>query len=261
MDRVRLIHWNAAEAEERAGRLRALGYVVEWAPPRGPASFRELAADPPAAVVIDLSRLPSQGRDAAVTLRLRAGTRRVPLLFVGGEPAKLPPIRALLPDAVYTTWDEIGDALAQAIAAPPADPVVPRSAFEAYAGRPLLDKLGIKAGIRLALLGAPPDFGDALGVLPDGVTMGDELEAATDLAIWFVRSPAELEGGIERLAAQVQRASLWIAWPKKGSALAVGGLAEQPVREAGLAAGLVDFKICAIDDTWSALLFRRRKAK
>jgi hypothetical protein len=258
MARVRLIHWNAAEAEERAARLERLDYVVDRALPRGPATIRELAADPPDAVVIDLSRLPSQGRDVAVNLRLQARTRHVPLLFAGGDPAKLPAIRALLPDAVYTSWEEIASALPEAIAAPPATPVVPRSAFEAYAGRPLLGKLGIKAGTRLALLAAPDDLRDTLGPLPERVAVSAAIDADTDLALWFVRSRAELEAGIDGVAAQVQRASLWIAWPKKGSALAAD-VAQQPVREAGLAAGLVDFKICSIDDTWSALLFRRRK--
>jgi hypothetical protein len=258
MTRVRLIHWNAAEAEERAARLEALGYQVDAAVPRGPATIRELAADPPAAVVIDLARLPSQGRDVAVNLRLQAGSRRVPLLFVGGDPAKVPAIRDLLPDAVYSTWEEIGAALPEAIAAPPANPVVPASAFAAYAGRPLLGKLGIKGGTHLALLGAPAGFMDTLGALPEGVSVGNEIDAATDLAMWFVRSYAELQAGIEGVAAQVRRTSLWIAWPKKGSPLAAD-LGEPLVRKAGRATGLVDFKICSIDDTWSALLFRRRK--
>lgn len=256
--RVRLIHWHAAEAQERAARLEALGCRVDWALPRGPDTIRELAANPPAAVVIDLARLPSQGRDMALQLRLKAGTRRVPLVFVGGDAAKAAAIRALLPDAVYTTWDDIGQALPQAISAPPSKPIVPRSAFAPYAGRPLTAKLGIKAGTHLALLDAPPDFTETLGPLPENVTLSRSIGEETDLAIWFVRSRPELAAGIDAVAAQVRRASLWIAWPKKGSA-AASDVTQQPVRETGLAAGLVDFKICSIDDTWSALLFRRRK--
>ena len=260
MHQIQLIHWNAAEATERAGRLRTLGYDVACDLSAGPAFIRTLAHNPPAVVVIDLSRLPSQGRDMAVNLRMQGGTRRVPLLFVDGDPAKVARIRELLPDAAYTSWDGIEAALARAIAAPPADPVVPGSAFAAYAGRPLAGKLGIKAGLTVALAGAPPDFRDTLGQLPDQMDLVnlDSLPGPADLTIWFVRSAGELEQGMAGMAARLGPSALWIAWPKKGSALAAD-LSQQQVRDAGLAAGLVDYKICAIDDTWSALLFRRRK--
>jgi len=258
--RIQLIHWNAAEAAERAERLRALGYDVACDLPSGPTFIRALAHDPPVAVVIDLSRLPSQGRDMAVNLRIQGGTRRVPLVFVGGDPAKVARIRDLLPDAAYTTWDAIGAVLVGAIAAPPADPVVPGSAFAAYAGKPLAEKLGIKADSTVTLAGAPPDFREVLGQLPAraDLTSFDSLTGPADLTIWFVRSTGELERGMVGMAAWVGQRALWIAWPKKGSALATD-LSQQQVRDAGLAAGLVDYKICAIDDTWSALLFRWRK--
>jgi len=169
MHRVHLIHWNVAEAAERAERLQALGYDVASGQPGGPAFIRALANDPPAAVVIDLSRLPSQGRDIADALRIQGGTRRVPLLFVGGDPDRVTRVRELLPDAAYTSWDEIGTILAAAIGAPPTDPVVPGSAFAAYAGKPLAGTLDIKAGSTVALAGAPPSFRDTLGQLPDPV--------------------------------------------------------------------------------------------
>ncbi len=260
MHRVQLIHWNAAEAAERAERLRTLGYDVTFDLPAGPAFIRALANNPPAAVVIDLSRLPSQGRDMAINLRIQGGTRHLPLLFVGGDPAKVARIHELLPDAAYTSWDEIDAGLAGAIVASPADPIVPSSAFAAYAGKPLVGKLGIKAGSTVALAGAPPNFRDALGRLPGQVDLIgiDNLSGLADLVIWFVRSAGELEHGMAGIAARLRRGALWIAWPKKGSAL-VADLSQQQVRDAGLAAGLVDYKICAIDDTWSALLFRRRK--
>jgi len=260
MHRIQLIHWNAAEATERANRLQTLGYDVTCDLPAGPAFLRALADDPPTAVVIDLSRLPSQGRDIAVNLRMQASTRFVPLLFVGGDPAKVARIHELLPDAAYTSWDEIGAALAGAIAAPPVDPIVPGSAFAAYAGRPLAGKLGIKAKSTVALAGPPPDFRAALGQLPDRVELVDigNLPGLADLVIWFVRSTGELERDMAGMAARLGQGALWIAWPKKGSALATD-LSQQRVRAVGLAAGLVDYKICAIDGTWSALLFRRRK--
>jgi hypothetical protein len=254
---IRLIHWNAGEAGPRAERLRALGYAVNDALPNGPSLLKELAQEPPAALVIDLSRLPSQGRDVALSIRERKASRRVPLVFVGGEPEKVERVRELLPDAVYTTWDGIEDALHEAIAHPPANPVVPESSFAGYAGKPLPEKLGIRTGSVVGLLGAPPGFADQLGVLPPGARLQWDATGGCTLLVWFVRTPEELHDRIDRLAAALERGSLWIVWPKRATGLA-RNLSQQHVRNVGMGAGLVDYKICSVDDTWSGLLFARR---
>jgi hypothetical protein len=75
--------------------------------------------------------------------------------------------------------------------------------------------------------------------------------------MWFVRSSTELNRGIRKIAADLDDGSIWIAWPKKTSAI-VSDLSQVAVRRVGLANGLVDFKVCAIDATWSGLLFKRR---
>ncbi|NLS79639.1 MAG: hypothetical protein GXY76_20520 [Chloroflexi bacterium] len=257
--RVRLIHWNAAEAAARAERLAALGYAVNADPPRPPGLFKELAQDPPAAVVVDLSRLPSQGRDVGVNLRMKAGTRHVPLVFVGGDPEKVAPIRALLPDATYTSWEDIGQALAQGLAAPPSEPVVPKSIFAAFEGRPLAAKLGIKPGMSVALVDAPEDFATTLGELPEGARLQRGDCAGCGLILWFVRNRAALEAGVASMVAKVGAGGIWIIWPKRGSG--VGSDLTQPiVREIGVAAGLMDYKICSVDETWSGLLSVRRNA-
>jgi len=259
-----LIHWNAAEAEERAGRLRAMGYEARCELPRGRAFFRDLAQDAPQAVIIDLSRLPSQGRDFGVQLRLQAATRRIPLVYVGGAEAQIAAIRALLPDAAYTTWQSIAADLPEALAHPPQDPRVPTSAFEAYADTPLLKKLGIKPGMSVGLLGAPADFAATLGELPSGVTLRPGAVEGCDLVIWFVTRQAELEREAPLIAARLGRADVWIATAKQAALRAKGidaDLTQNDVRRIGLAAGLVDYKVCSIDDTWSGLLFTLRQPK
>ncbi len=258
MFRIQLIHWNHDEAEERARRLQAAGYTVEFDVSDVIELQRAMRRDPPAAVVIDLGRLPSQGRDLAVGMRAHASTRRVPIVFVGGDPAKVALIRQRLPDAVYTTWEQVAVDLAQAIAAPPQNPVAMRSQMDGYAGKPLAVKLGVKPGMKIALVGEPEGFRTALGELPRGVELCAEPCWDSALVVWFVRSRHVLEEGMERIAARIAGNSLWIAWPKKGSLLAAD-VGEPSVRAAGLAAGLVDFKICSIDATWSGLCFRRRK--
>jgi CheY-like chemotaxis protein len=255
--RLRLIHWNAKEAEARSAALRQLGYTVISRVPTPPALLRELSASPPAAVVIDLARAPSQGRDLGILLRQRKGTRFIPLVFVGGEREKVARLRTLLPDATCTEWRRIGPALRRAIAHPPTRPVVPDSVFAAYAGQPLARRLAIKPGARLALIGAPTGFKATLHPMPDGVQLSTSLSRPPTLVLWFVRRPMDLQRDLLRMIRDMGEAHLWIAWPKGGSA-ARGELTQQAVRQQGLAAGLVDYKICSIDATWSALLFRRR---
>jgi len=256
MDRIRLIHWNADEAEERATLLVGVGFTVDYAP-LTPAELRALREEPPSAIILDLSRAPSQGRDLALALRKHGATRHVPLVFVDGEPEKVARIRALLPDATYTTWDDIESALVHAISTPVVDPVVHESAFAAYAGTPLPKKLGIKADSVVTLIGGPAGFEETLGELPSGVVMRRANPDPHGVTLWFVRSRQELEDRIEEMGASALGGGLWIAWPKKASGV-VSDLSQQVVREVGLASGLVDFKICSIDDTWSGLRFSQR---
>jgi hypothetical protein len=191
-------------------------------------------------------------------IRQYKATRRVPIVFVEGDPRKVARIQEILPDALYTTWSRIQSTLKKALSCPPEDPVVPQSNLEAYSGTPLVKKLGIKSGSVVALVGAPEGLDRALGKLPEGVTLRTNARGKRDLTIWFVRSRKQLESRIEPMAAAVGDGGLWIAWPKKTSALA-SDLSQPVVREIGLATELVDYKVCAIDETWSGLKFSRRK--
>jgi CheY-like chemotaxis protein len=255
MKRVRLVHWNETEAAGPVAQLQAAGFAVDCTPLRGPADLRVMAESPPDAVVIDLSRTPSHGRDIALAIRTRKGTRHLPLVFVEGDPGKVALVRALLPDAAYSTWRGIRAALRRAIAEAPTDPVVPASALAGYAGTPLPRKLGIRAGATLALVGAPPGFEAALGELPAGAVVTRGARTSPSLTLWFVRRRSEFERRIARLASLSD--GLWVAWPKQASGTPTD-LTQAVVREIGLAAGLVDFKICALDEKWSALRFSRR---
>ena len=122
--RVRLIHWNEDEAAERGERLRRIGYRVDHRVPVS-ASLKSLFDQLPDAFVVDLSRLPSHGREMAASLGERKTTRHVPILFVGGEASKVERVRRTLPDALFTCWESIERDLERAIASPPRDPVVP----------------------------------------------------------------------------------------------------------------------------------------
>ena len=255
--RVRLIHWKPAEAAPRVGSLAAAGYAVDYAP-FTPTTLKEIAERPPDAVVIDLTRVPSHGRDVAVALRHARRTRRIPIVFAGGTPEKVVRVREQLPDAEYAEWSGIRSALRRAIAHPPADPAVPASGLAGYSGTPLPRKLGIKDGMTVVLVDAPPGFAETLGALPTNVKLRIGGHASRDLTIWCATSRATVERRIAAVAADIGEGGLWIAWPKKSSGVAAD-LTQAEVRRVGLAAGLVDFKICAIDETWSGLQFVRRR--
>lgn len=259
MTQVRLICWNPDEARRKAEMLHAPEWEVINELPAGPEMLRGLRESPPSVLVVDLDRLPSQGRDLGVTVRCTASTRRVPLVFAGGTDAKVAAVRDLLPDAVFVAWSEIQSGVAAALAEPPAEPVVPASVMAGYAGRPLDRKLGLRPGMLLALVDAPPDFRTTLAPLPAGIQVRDGQHGDEDLVVWFVRSLEGLTRDLEQVTRPRQGTfPVWIAWPKKASGIK-SDLSQAVVRRTGLAAGLVDYKICAIDATWSALLFSRRK--
>ena len=127
-----------------------------------------------------------------------------------------------------------------------------------YSGTPLPRKLGIRAGSRLLLVGAPAGFGAVLGDLPPGVELLEPGAHEVDVAVLFALDDASLRAQFGPLTDSLQPAGgLWVAWPKRNSGVETD-LGENAIREFGLASGLVDNKVCAIDATWSGLRFVRR---
>ena len=138
---------------------------------------------------------------------------------------------------------------ARRVAPPPAKPA-------GYSGTPLVAKLGIMTGARIQLVGAPADFDETLGDMPEAVK--PVATGTLDFAMLFVRRKSDLEKRFARLRDRLESdGMLWIAWPKKTSGVDTD-LSEAIVRGIGLDAGLVDVKVCAVDHTWSGLKFVRR---
>jgi hypothetical protein len=126
-----------------------------------------------------------------------------------------------------------------------------------YSGTPLAEKLGIKEGHSIALLDTPANFELTLGKLPPNVAIRSDLdeEDRFDVLVCFTDCLAALCDQFSRAKDRLKPAGgLWIAWPKKSSGIATD-LTEDVVRGVGLEAGLVDNKVCAIDETWSGLRF------
>jgi CheY-like chemotaxis protein len=254
---VRLIHFNEDDGLERRKQLEAFGFQAAFDYVEGQGLtpvLRELRANPPDAVVIDLTRLPSHGREVARALRGSKATRHVPLVFVDGDAEKVKTTKALLPDATYTTWGRAKAAIGKAIATPLTNPINPG---DLMSGRPVVAKLGVKPGFKIALLASPKGFADSLKPLPAKVTFTARPEADADMFIGFCRTDRELQAHLLALG-KANRQTLWLAWPKKASGVK-SDLDGNVVRTTGLSAGWVDFKVCSIDDTWSGLAFKKRR--
>jgi hypothetical protein len=130
-----------------------------------------------------------------------------------------------------------------------------------YSGTPLLKKLGVKEGSRVAVVNAPRGFVASLPDLPSGAMVSQRGSTKADVIVWFVKSSRDLA----TIASVIDRmppvaGMLWAAWPKKASGV-VTDLTEDVIRAAALRAGLVDTKVCAIDQTWSGLRLSRRTTK
>jgi CheY-like chemotaxis protein len=223
---------------------------VDVVAPKGPPDLKAVAADPPDAVVIDLDRRPSDGLVIGIQLRRQPATRHTPQVFAGGEPDKVERVRALLPDARYSDWEGIATQLRTAIERPPEDPVVP-DAMAPYAGASLEQKLGLTGSTTVRLIDAPDAF-------TAKIEAARQTDGPAELVILFVRTPAELDEELPQAMESVaDGGSLWVAWPKGGKG-ARGEVTQLLVRERCMAAGWVDYKIASIDETWSALRFRRR---
>ena len=127
-----------------------------------------------------------------------------------------------------------------------------------YSGTPLVEKLGIQRGSTIAILAAPPGYDRTLGPLPRPVSRKRSLSGPLDFIQFFTSRRAELERRFAQLASALAPAGmLWISWPKQSSGVPTD-LTEDVIRAIGLARGLVDVKVCAVDAVWSGLKFVRR---
>jgi hypothetical protein len=128
-----------------------------------------------------------------------------------------------------------------------------------YSGTPLAKKLGIEPGTRLFTVGAPGHYDELLAPLPEGVKRVRKIEAA-DVAHFFVTARARLEKELRAAVPKMQQdAAIWVSWPKKSAKVATD-ITEDTVREVALPLGLVDIKVCAVDEIWSGLKLVIRKA-
>jgi len=128
-----------------------------------------------------------------------------------------------------------------------------------YSGTPLAKKLGIKEGSHLFLSGAPKDYLQLVAPLPKGVKLVPRIDGNTDIVHIFSTEKARLKTALrESLDKLKQDGSIWVSWPKKSSKVPTD-ITEDTIREVALPMGLVDIKVCAVDEVWSGLKLVVRK--
>ena len=127
------------------------------------------------------------------------------------------------------------------------------SAPAGYSGTPLAAKLGIKPGSRVVAKGAPKNYRDLLEPIPPDVAFGTRVSRTTDVVHVFSAARAELASELARILASLRPdAAIWVSWPKKASKVPTD-ITEDTIRGVALPLGLLDVKVCAVDETWSGL--------
>jgi hypothetical protein len=130
-----------------------------------------------------------------------------------------------------------------------------------YSGTPLAKKLGIRAGARLYTRAAPDNYRELLAPIPENVQTVSRMSATTDIAHLFASRRKELDEALNAARRALREdAVIWVSWPKKSSGVA-SEITEDVVRELAFPLGLVDIKVCAVDDTWSGLKLMVRRSE
>ena len=130
--------------------------------------------------------------------------------------------------------------------------------MDRYGGRTTAQKMGITAGAKVAVIDAPRDYARVIGVLPEGVEFDEESWTGCTVTIWFVEDPQTFLAALPRMRRAASASKLWIAWPKK-TARKDSPLNENLIRDASIEAGMVDYKVCSINETWSGLCLAVRR--
>jgi hypothetical protein len=137
----------------------------------------------------------------------------------------------------------------------------PRASPAGYSGTPLAKKLGIRAGARLFLQAAPPNYPQLIAPAPDGVRTVRRIDARTDLLHLFATRRVQLDKALQAARTAMRAdAVIWVSWPKKACGVPTD-ITEDVIRELALPLGLVDIKVCAVDETWSGLKLMLRRSE
>src|SRR5581483_10054769 len=207
----------------------------------------------------DLSRLPSHGREIAIPLRNSRRTANVPLIFCEGAKEKVTAVQRTLPDAAYCTLRNLRSTLQSALRNPPRDPVKPVAMMDRYGLRTVAQKLGIRESSAVRVIDPPRDVSEILSPLPNGVELLEDASSQNvSVTLCFVPDAPSLFETLSRVRIFARDSKLWVLW-RKGGQTARGDLTETLLRTNALDLGLVDYKICSVNQVWSAMAFALKR--
>ena len=256
MPLARIVHWRPAESGGLVRACKASGWKIDYpADASGSAVTRGIKENIPDAVVIDLSRAHTHGREIAIWLRNTKRTRHIPIVFANGDERKVEALKQLLPDATFTTTDEVANVLQSLPGREMAEPVVPVRMMARYGTKTTAEKLGLRPGSTTGLVNPPRVYGAVVGPLPDGAELIENPRSVQLVTLWFVYDMEALPYALRRMHTIADKTKLWIVWSKASK----NGLTPDGIRQLAIEAGLVDYKVCALGGDWSGILFARRK--
>jgi hypothetical protein len=245
--RAILLHWKAEEIKDLAQRLHGID-VLPYAPVSGEGMKGLAEYSVPDALVVSLDRIPSHGHAVAWHYHSRTATRHVPIVFVGGEADKVAKVREAMPFAIFCSWETAAESVRTAVANPGAVPLAAPKPISS--NRPMHAKLGLKPGMRIALIGAPAELHRLVPDLDFDVDIVEEPDARTEASFWFVRSASEVDDGLAWIAPRLgPKPRLWVFY-RKGK-----GVTWQSLSEAALPYGLAQFKILSLNAEWTGTGF------
>lgn len=245
--RAILLHWKASEIEDLARRLQGID-VLPYAPVSGE-GMKGFAPYPvPDALVVSLDRMPSHGHAVAWHYHSRKATRHVQIVFVGGAPDKAAKVREAMPFAIFCSWEAVAGCVRNTVANPGGVPLATPKPVPS--NRPMHAKLGLKPGMRIALIGAPAELHRLVPDLDFEIEIVEAPDSRTEAAFWFVRSPAEVNDGMAWIAPRLgPKLRLWVFY-RKGKGVTWQGLSESAVPY-----GLAQFKILSLNAEWTGTGF------
>ncbi len=254
MKRVGLVHWKVEEARPLIELLERAGYEVHYGNAQRPIRVSELKKLDAHAAVVDLSRLPSQGKYWAAELR-QTSLKQLPIVFVDCAAERVDAVRAAIPDAEYVVRKDLLAALKRAKAV--ANPVQPERLMASSRSAAL--KMGVKPGSRVGVYDAPRGYAKVLGALPEGAVLDEAPEEIAPVTVWFVTDPDTYLARLREMKKVAAKSKLWVVYPKQQKGKAGVGITQFTVREAAIKVGLVDYKVCSVDETWTGFAFAVKK--
>jgi CheY-like chemotaxis protein len=252
---VTLVHWKAAEAQALIDLLEGAGYTVHYGGDERPMRMAVVRQVNPMAAVIDLTRMPSYGRYWAAELRASKSLRHIPVVFVDGDAERVARVKSELPDATFTSRSRLLGVLGKV--KPALNPVAPARMM--WSDRPASEKMGVKKDMRVAVFDAPGGYAKAIGALPQGASLEEDPDEVLPVSLWFVHDAEAYLARLREMRRIAAKSRLWVLYPKQKKGKAASGITQFLLREAASKVGLVDYKICSVDETWTGMAFAIKK--